>query len=58
MDLHSKTNNKEVQIHHTKRGVLYADPKQILRSKNARRQIHALKDSDLLKKIRDHQPAK
>lgn len=58
MGLHSETNNKEVQVYHTKRGVLYTDPKQLLRSKNAKMQIKALKKSDLLKEIRDRQPNK
>jgi len=52
MAVHSKANDQEVQVHHTKRGVLYAKPKDILNSKNARKQIQALKRSPVYKNIR------
>lgn len=52
----AKSDDSKVQVHHTKRGVLYADPEQILRSKNARRQIRAFKNSKLIKEIRNRQP--
>lgn len=33
MATNAKSDDSKVQVHHTKRGVLYADPEQILRSK-------------------------
>lgn len=52
MAAHPKRNDKEVEVHHTKRGVLYAKPKDILNSRNARKQIRALKRSSVYKNIR------
>ncbi len=49
-----KKNKQEERptIKHTSRGVLYADPKDILSSKVAQRQLEMIRKSDLLKKMR------
>jgi len=51
MDSHKRSNSEEVELKHTKRGVLYADPRQILRSSNAKKQIEALKRSSIWRKL-------
>ncbi|MEX0719080.1 MAG: hypothetical protein WD059_00340 [Balneolaceae bacterium] len=52
------TDHERPTIRHTKRGSLYANPRDILTSKNAQKQLQVIRESDLLKKVRAHRKAK
>jgi hypothetical protein len=45
-------NRERPVIYHTRRGGLYAKPRDILTSKNAQRQLEIIRNSDLLKEVR------
>lgn len=52
------TNHEKPTIRHTKRGGLYAKPRDILTSGNAQRQLEVIRNSDLLKKVRGRKQEK
>ncbi|MEX0770245.1 MAG: hypothetical protein WD035_05905 [Balneolaceae bacterium] len=45
-------NHEKPTIRHTKRGGLYAKPRDILTSKNAQRQLEVIRNSELLQEVR------
>jgi len=46
------TNHERPVLQHTRKGGLYAKPRDILTSKSAQRQLKIIRDSSLLKEIR------
>ena len=45
-------NHERPVLQHTRKGGLYASPRDILTSKSAQRQLKIIRDSSLLKEIR------
>lgn len=47
-----KKRDNKPKLRHSKGGVLYAHPKDILESANAQKQLKAIRESNLYKRIR------
>lgn len=52
------TNHEKPTLRHTKRGGLYAKPRDILTSKSAQRQLEVIRKSELFKEIRGRKQKK